>query len=67
MTSATEGRESDDDDDDQGGGGMRGRAYITDGQLKILRNLYKTNPKPTNEQIHKVAEQIKHPYRVVKV
>lgn len=56
-----------DDEDLSVGGNMRGRAYITDGQLKILRTLYRANPKPTNEQILKVAEQIQHPYRVVKV
>ena len=40
---------------------------ISDGQLAILKTRYLANPKPRREELLKIAEDIGHPFKVVKV
>ena len=52
------------------GGGerkVRVRTLISDEQLLILRRFYIVNPRPKREELEKVAAQIGHPFKVVKV
>ena len=71
---------SDNSHNNSGGGGInldpnssaderkvRVRTLISDEQLAVLKAHYLHNPRPKREELEKIADQIGHPFKVVKV
>ena len=46
---------------------VRVRTLISDEQLAVLKAHYLHNPRPKREELEKIADQIGHPFKVVKV
>ena len=46
---------------------VRVRTLISDEQLSVLKTHYLHNPRPKREELEKIADQIGHPFKVVKV
>jgi hypothetical protein len=46
---------------------VRVRTLISDEQLSVLKTHYLMNPRPKREDLEKIADQIGHPFKVVKV
>ena len=46
---------------------VRVRTLISDDQLSVLKTCYLMNPRPKREELLKIAAQIGHPFKVVKV
>jgi hypothetical protein len=50
-----------------GKSGSRVRTLISDQQLSVLKNRYSLNPKPRRDELLRIASEIGHPFKVVKV
>ena len=46
---------------------VRVRTLISEEQLSVLKTFYKVNPRPKREELERIASQIGHPFKVVKV
>ena len=46
---------------------VRVRTLISEEQLAVLKTFYMLNPRPKREELEKIAAQIGHPFKVVKV